>query len=135
MQPAPLCERDRAILDALLVGETQEAVAAAHGISRPRVSQIRNSPAGVAYLRQHARDGKLDLQIWTGAELVRRLEHAGAIPLVELIALYKATMPAEPQLHTHEYRTMAERIADEMNLSGESRARLVDYAKEKARAD
>jgi hypothetical protein len=135
MRLAPLSERDRAILDALLAGERQETVAQAHGLSQARISQIRNSPAGVAYLREHARDTRLTLHLWAQAELGRRLEHAGSTPLADLIALYKATMPAEPQIHAHEYRTLAERIADEMGLSGKSRARLVDYARERARAD
>ena len=134
MQPAPLSERDRAILDALLAGETQEAVAAANGLSQARVSQIRNSPAGVAYLRQHAGDARLVLHLRAGAELGRHLEDAASIPLADLIALYKATTPTEPQIHAHEAVDRAERIAAEMGLSPEGRARLVTYAKERARA-
>src|SRR5215211_6052648 len=109
MRPTALSERDRAILDALLAGETQAAVATAHGLTQARVSQIKSSPAGVAYLRQHARDARLTLHLWSGAELGRRLEHAGSIPLADLIALYKATQPQEPQLRTQEYRYHAER--------------------------
>ena len=132
MQPAPLSERDRAILDALLAGETQEAVAAAHGLTQARVSQIRNSPAGVAYLREHARDSRLTLHLWAGAELGRRLEDAATIPLADLIALYRATMPQEPQPHPADYRALAERVADEMGLTGKGRALLLSYAKERA---
>ena len=135
MRPPPLSERDRAILDALLAGETQAAVAAAHGLTQARVSQIRTSPTGAAYLRQHARDAGLALHLWAGAELGRRLGHAAQIGTADLIALYKATMPVEPQLHLHDYRTRAERIANELGLSGEARTRLLNYARERARAD
>jgi hypothetical protein len=88
----------------------------------------------VAYLRQHARDARLVLHLRAGAELGRHLEHAGSIPLADLIALYKATMPQEPQLHVPEAWAQAERVADELGLSPEGRARLVNYAKERARA-
>ena len=88
----------------------------------------------MAYLREHARDTRLDLHLWSGAELGRRLEHAGSIPLADLIAIFKVTQPQEPQLHVHEARAHAERVADEMGLSPEGKARLVNYAKERARA-
>jgi hypothetical protein len=138
-EAAALSARDRALLEFLATARedgrphTITEAAAAFGITHQRVSQIRHSPPGQKYLLLRAGRGRLDLHLWTLGELRRRVEHAAAIPLADLLALFKATMPAEPILHVHEVRGHAERIADELGLTGEARRKLIHYALERAR--
>jgi hypothetical protein len=112
----PLSPRDRAVLDLLIDGKSETEVAAQFDISQPRVSQIRHSPAATAYLGRRGAALKPFLHNLAGAEIARRFSW-GLIRFPDLVALYKATMPNEPQrLIVEQVREEAEKLAAELGL-------------------
>jgi DNA-binding CsgD family transcriptional regulator len=126
----PLSPRDRAICDAFLSGTSRKELAAQHGITLARIGQILNAPHAVAYLLQRGNHTKAHLFARVGAEILSRTEWGG-VRLADLLAVWKAAMPQEVTVNTPDLRTHAERVAEELGLDADARARLIDYAAEK----
>jgi hypothetical protein len=130
--------RDRQVVEFLLESRTQEEAAVKFNISRPRISQIMNTPAALAFVASRAY-GKRTIGYATVIDLiVDRVNQAVrlgyTIPLDELIKVAKLL---EPKQETSEqaYEMIyaeAERIADEYGLTGEKRGQFLRFVAERA---
>lgn len=136
----PLSPRDKKIIESLLQGKSETTTGVDFGISRERVNQIKHSPGALAFMSAWAHSGRLEVYgmgIHIIRERLRKMMEFGADQIIDwdsLIKLVKAVEPKqEHDASAYEWlHGEAERIAEEMNLSPEGRAKVLALVRESA---
>lgn len=136
---AALSPRDKKIVERLLEGKSEREVGKEFDLSQQRINEIKHTPAAFSYMASWTASGRLEvygMAIYIIRDRLRRMMEFGtdSIDWESLIKLVKAVEPKElPDQSAYEFlHSEAERIADEMNLTPEGRAKLLQFTREAA---
>jgi len=135
----PLSARDKKIIECLLQGKTETATGEQFGITRQRVNEIKHLPGAIAYMAawaNAARSETYGMVIHIIRDRIKNAIQHGTdyVDWESLIKLVKVLEPKqEHDASAYEWlHGEAERIAEEMNLSPEGRAKVLALVRESA---
>lgn len=133
----PLSARDKKIIEALLMGKSESVAGKEFGISQPRVNAIKHLPGALAYMSAWALNGRAEtygMVIYVIRDRIKNalLHGTDYVDWDSLIKLVKVLEPKqEHDASAYEWlHGEAERIAEEMNLSPEGRAKVLALVRE-----
>jgi hypothetical protein len=128
-----LSARDQRILDALLSGQTESAVAAQFGLTQPRISQIKHTTAALRYVVAKGHAARTEVYaIAIGLIHARLLDAVRGDISLDLDTLIKIAKISEPKQDygqcTFEFLyAEAIRIADEYEMVPATRAQFLGF--------